>query len=146
MNSTIDSLPAVQRPTRVRVAVVAALILLGMVTYLDRACISKLSVEIRSDLGLSDKEMAVVFTVFAVAYGAFGIPSARWADRTGTRLMLFVVVVSWSISTVLTGLAWGFVSMIVIRILFGIGEAGAWPAITRTLSRWIPYRERGTAQ
>ena len=135
-----------EHPTGVRYWVVVLAILLGMVTYLDRACIATLATHIRSDLHLSEYEMGWAFTVFAVAYGAFGIPAAYWADRVGTRKMLTLVVIWWSISTMLTGAAWSLSSLVAIRFVFGIGEAGAWPAITRTLSRWIPYRERGAAQ
>ena len=60
--------------------------------------------------------------------------------------MLTAVVVAWSVFTIATGLAQGMVSLIIIQFCFGAAEAGAWPAITRTLSRWIPYGERGTAQ
>jgi MFS transporter, ACS family, glucarate transporter len=146
MTSTIDSPSTVQRPTRVRVVVVVLATLLGMVTYLDRACISKLSNYIQEDLGLSEYQMGWAFTVFAISYGTMGIPCAWWADRVGTRKMLTVVVVAWSVFTVATGAAMGLISLLLIRFLFGVGEAGAWPAVTRTLSRWIPYRERGTAQ
>ena len=142
MTSTIDSPSTVQRRTRVRMVVVVLCILLGMVTYIDRACISTLAPSIRLDLGLSEHEMGWVFTVFAIAYGTMGIPSAWWADRIGTRNMLTAVVIAWSIFTIGTGTALGLISLLVIRFCFGVGEAGAWPAVTRTLSRWIPYRER----
>jgi ACS family glucarate transporter-like MFS transporter len=137
-------------------AVVTMATLLGMVTYLDRACIGTLDKPILHDLDLTvtvwgrkltpEFGLGCAYMAFALAYCAFGIPSARWADRIGTRTMLTAVVVAWSLCTFATGLAQGMVSLIVIRLLFGMGESGAWPAITRTLSRWIPYRERGTAQ
>jgi sugar phosphate permease len=60
--------------------------------------------------------------------------------------MLTAIVLAWSTFTMATGAAQGMVSLIIIQFCFGAAEAGAWPAITRTLSRWIPYRERGTAQ
>ncbi len=93
-----------------------------------------------------EQGLAWVHTAFAIAYCCFGIASARWADRAGTRVMLTAVVVVWSLCTFTTGMAQGLVSLIIARFLFGMGESGVWPAITRTLSRWIPYRERGTAQ
>ncbi len=137
--------------------VVTMAILMGMVTYLDRSCLgSSLKKAISQNLDLSlgawglaltpDQGLASVNTAFAVAYCAFGIASARWADRAGTRVMLTAVVVMWSLCTFATGLAQGLASLIVARFLFGVCEAGAWPAISQTLSRWIPYRERGTAQ
>ena len=60
--------------------------------------------------------------------------------------MLTAIVMAWSTFTMATGAAQGLVSLILIQFCFGAAESGAWPAITRTLSRWIPYRERGTAQ
>jgi ACS family glucarate transporter-like MFS transporter len=137
-------------------AVVTMAILMGMVTYLDRSCLGVLKTPISQDLDLSlhvwgmvvsqDWGLALVDMAFAFAYCSFGIPSARWAGWIGTRRMLTTVVVLWSLCTFATGLAGGFVSLVVARFLFGVGESGAWPAISQTLSRWIPYRERGTAQ
>ncbi len=146
MTSTIESPCTVQRPTRVRLVVVVLAILLGMVTYLDRACIGTLEKPIMRDLGLQEYQHGYALTAFAMAYGSFGILSAGWGDRVGTRIMLTAIVLAWSTFTMATGAAQGMVSLIIIQFCFGAAESGAWPAITRTLSRWIPYSERGTAQ
>jgi sugar phosphate permease len=146
MTSTIDDPCAVERPTRIRIVVVALLILLGMVTYLDRSCIGTLEGPIMEDLGLSKYQLSYAQTAFAMAYGGFGILSAWWGDRVGTRIMLTAIVLAWSGFTISTGAAQGMISLIAIQFCFGAAESGAWPAITRTLSRWIPYSERGTAQ
>jgi sugar phosphate permease len=121
-------------------------ILLGMVTYLDRATLGKLQDPIRDGLKLNEFEFGSAQTAFAVAYGGFGILSAWWADRVGTRIMLTAIVLAWSAFTMGTGAAQGVVSLVVIQFCFGAAESGAWPSITRTLSRWIPYGERGRAQ
>jgi MFS transporter, ACS family, glucarate transporter len=134
------------RPTRVRYQVVAMAVLLGMVTYLDRVCISKLAPDLMRDLRLDKIQMGYVFSAFALSYALFALPAARWADRVGTRLLLSAIVIWWSAFTMGTACAWGFTSLLVIRFLFGAGEAGAWPCITRTFSRWIPRKERGTVQ
>ena len=141
MNST-----ALSRPTRVRYVVVAFCLGLAMVTYLDRACIATLAPHIMQDLSLSKEQMSAVYSAVALAYALFEIPTAWWADRKGTRLVLTRIVIWWSGFTMLTAAAWNFSSMVVTRFLFGIGEAGAWPSAARTLSRWIPQRERGTIQ
>jgi ACS family glucarate transporter-like MFS transporter len=132
--------------TRVRHHVVALVTTLAMVTYVDRVCISKLAPDIMRDLGLSTVEMGYVFSAFALAYALFEIPTAAWADRRGTRPVLTRIVLWWSAFTVLTGAAINYASMLVLRFLFGAGEAGAWPCAARALSRWIPTRERGTVQ
>jgi MFS family permease len=119
---------------------------LAAVTYLDRVCISILAPKISAELGLSRVEMGYVFSAFAVAYAAFGVPAAWWADRDGARRVLTRVVLWWSIFTMATAAAWNFLSMVVIRFLFGMGEAGAWPSVARVYSRWIPAGERGRIQ
>jgi MFS transporter, ACS family, glucarate transporter len=135
-----------QRATRVRYRVVGLAVLLASVTYLDRVCISKLAPDIMKDLGLSKYQMSFVFGVFALAYALFEIPTARWADRRGTRLVLARIVAWWSAFTIATAAAFNFSSMLVTRFLFGAGEAGAWPCVTSTFARWIPAKERGTIQ
>ena len=72
-------------PTHARYRVVALATALGMITYLDRACIATLRPGIVRDLGLSTVQMGYVFTVFQLAYALFEIPTAWWADRRGTR-------------------------------------------------------------
>lgn len=133
-------------PTRTRYRVVGFALALAGITYLDRACIATLSPSIRSDLGLDKDQMSWIYSAFAIAYAAFEIPTAWWADRIGTRRVLTRIVLCWSAFTMLTAAAWNFGSMLVIRFLFGVGEAGAWPGVARTFSRWIPRSERGSIQ
>ena len=133
-------------PTHVRYRVVALATALGMITYLDRACIATLAPGIVRDLGLSTVQMGYVFTVFQLAYALFEIPTAWWADRRGTRSVLSRIVLWWSCLTAATGAALNYPLMLATRFLFGMGEAGAWPCVARTFSRWIPVRERGRVQ
>ncbi len=121
-------------------------VLLAMVTYLDRACIATLAPNIMRDLQLSKEQMSWIYSAFALAYAGFEIPTAWWADRRGTRHVMTRIVVWWSAFTMATAAAFSFTSMLVTRFLFGIGEAGAWPSVARTFSRWIPKAERGTIQ
>jgi len=130
----------------VRNRVVAFTMALAAVTYLDRVCISVLAPRISAELHLSRVEMSYIFSAFAVSYAAFGVPLARWADRDGARQVLTLVVLVWSAFTAATAMAWNFLSMVIIRFLFGIGEAGAWPSVARVYSRWIPQTRRGRIQ
>ena len=132
--------------TTARYRVVALATTLAMVTYLDRTAIGTLAPGIRRDLGLSAVEMGWIFTAFQLAYGLFEIPTGRWADRVGTRSVLARIVIWWSAMTMATAAAGSYVTMLVVRFLFGAGEAGAWPSVARTFSRWIPQQERGRVQ
>ena len=138
--------PAPVQPSRVRYGVVGLMVSLAMVTYLDRACIGKLAPDISRDLALSKEQMSVVFSAFALAYALFEVPTAWWADRRGTRGVLTRIVLWWSALTMLTAAAFNFVSLVAIRFLFGAGEAGAWPCVARTFSKWIPPVQRGRVQ
>lgn len=130
----------------VRYLVLAFCIALGAITYMDRVAISITSKDISRELGLSDVQMGFVFSAFTLAYGAFEIPTGWWGDRIGTRAVLTRIVTWWSAFTMATAAAFNYPSLLAIRFLFGVGEAGAWPNVARTLSRWFPANERGRAQ
>lgn len=132
------------QPSRTRYRVVAFMVTLAMVTYLDRACIGAMAHLIRRDLDLSLEQMGHVFSAFALAYAIFEIPTAWWADRQGTRSILSRIVAWWSVFTIATAGAFNHASMVIVRFLFGMGEAGAWPCVARVFSRWVPEHERGT--
>ncbi len=132
--------------SNVRFRVVAFGVGLAALTYLDRVCISTVAPDIMRDLGLTRLQMSWVFSAFTLAYGIFEIPTAWWADRVGSRRVLTRIVAWWSSFTVLTAAATGLPSLLALRFLFGIGEAGAWPNAARVFSRWIPARERGLVQ
>jgi len=106
------------------------------------------------------ERMSWVFSAFVLGYVLCGLPGGWLADRLRPRAVILLIVIWWSLFTALTGgvktLAglmfrrpepWSFLMiMVVVRFLFGLGEAGAYPNIARALGRWFPFRERGTAQ
>jgi ACS family glucarate transporter-like MFS transporter len=120
--------------------------LLSVLLYVDRVCISAAEADVRADLGLSQREMGWVMSAFALGYALCQAPTGALADRYGARCMLSVVVVAWSIFTGLTAAASNLATMLVVRLLFGAGEAGAFPGIARAVYSWIPMRERGLVQ
>ncbi|MEM6522624.1 MAG: MFS transporter [Bacteroidota bacterium] len=116
---------------------------LTILLYIDRVGISAAKEAIGEDLDLSDTQMGWVMSAFALGYALFQIPSGMMADKAGPRKAIALIVTIWSGFTLLTGVAWNFISMIVIRFFFGAGEAGAFPSISRANFTWIPLRERG---
>jgi len=131
-------------PVRYKVVGVAAT--LAALTYLDRVCISVLAPSIQKEFSLSQVQMSWVFSAFTISYAMFEIPTAWWADKIGSRRVLTRIVLWWSTFTMATASAFSYTSMLTLRFLFGIGEAGAWPNAARVFSRWIPARERGKVQ
>jgi len=132
--------------THVRYRVVAFTMALAAVTYLDRVCISIVAPQIMRDLRLTNIQMSYAFSAFTLAYAIFEIPTAWWADRIGSRRVLTRIVLWWSVFTMATAGAFNYVALLVVRFLFGIGEAGAWPNAARVFTRWIPAQERGRVQ
>jgi MFS transporter, ACS family, glucarate transporter len=142
---TDDSFALAAPATRARAGVLLFAFFLAVVTYLDRVCISAAAPYISDDLHLTTIQMGQVLSAFALAYSLFEIPSGWLVDRIGPRRVLTRIVLWWSGFTMLTGAAVGYQSLVATRFLFGAGEAGAFPSMSRGLSRWFPLRERGKA-
>jgi sugar phosphate permease len=112
-----------------------------LITYLDRTSISLVGVRIKAAFHLTNSQFGYALGAFALAYALFEIPSARLGDRLGQRKVFLRIVIWWSFFTALTGAATGLTSMIIVRFLFGMGEAGAYPNSTGAVSRWFPRTE-----
>ena len=176
MNNTPGDPSLSPSPTRVRYGVLGFACTLSMLTYLDRACVASAATTLVSDLGLSSvADLKWAFAAFALAYALFEVPAGWWGDRFGPRRVLMRIVLWWSAFTALTGcvgMAFGdrvfgrfsagggtllgvsvpmlvvtpLATLVVFRFLFGMGEAGAYPNITRALHNWFPLEERGFTQ
>ncbi|MBR1414649.1 MAG: MFS transporter [Prevotella sp.] len=126
--------------------ILTMLVLLGMVTFLDRINISVAGSSIMADLALSPAQWGWVQSAFILSYGLMQIPMGALGDRYGHRKILAAIVLWWSVFTAFTGLAGGLASLLVIRFMFGIGEAGSSPCSTGVISRWFRKDEVGKAQ
>src|SRR6266436_6307078 len=134
-----------QPPTRIRYAVLLFVYLAAFVTYLDRVCLSVAAPAMQAEFGISQVGFGWVFTVFYIAYSVFEMPTSWLGDRWGQRRMLVRIVGCWSLFTIFTGLARSFAALLATRTVFGAAEAGAFPTLSRALSRWFPIHERGRA-
>jgi sugar phosphate permease len=134
------------RPTKVRYVVLGMTVAAYMITYMDRTILAVARPVIRDELGISLLTMGTITGAFRIAYALFQIPGGWFGDRFGARRALALIVAWWSLFTGLTAMAWNAASMLVIQVLFGMGEAGAFPIATRSLARWMRPTERGFAQ
>ena len=126
--------------------VLTLLVLIGVITFLDRINISVAGVSIMEDLELTKEQWGWTLSAFILSYGLFQVPVGIWGDKAGQRKVLSIIVLWWSLFTVFTGMAGGFAAIVVIRFLFGVGEAGAYPCMTGTIGRWFPKAETAKAQ
>jgi ACS family glucarate transporter-like MFS transporter len=120
--------------------------LITLLLYVDRVCISSAKDAISGDLGLTDIQMGWVLSAFALGYALFQVPGGALGDKYGVRKVMTGIMILWSIFTSLTGVAWNYISMLFFRFIFGAGEAGAFPNISRAAFSWIPTKERGAFQ
>lgn len=134
------------RPTRARHVTLAFMLGLAVITYIDRVSLSTAAPLIRSELGLSPIQLGWALSTFAWAYALFEVPGGWLGDRLGPRRVLMRIVIWWSVFTAATGQVWNLASLIVCQALFGAGEAGAFPNITRVFTSWVPRGERERAQ
>ncbi len=133
------------RPTRVRYSIVGLAMGINMLCYTDRVCIAVAGPKIRSELGLTQSQLGLVFSVFFLAYAVTQAPWGMLADRYGSRRIVAGAIVCWSAFTALTGAVWGFVSMLAVRFTFGTLEAALSPSTATAFSRWVPVAERSTS-
>ncbi|MBM3811626.1 MAG: MFS transporter [Acidimicrobiia bacterium] len=134
------------RPSRTRHIVLWLTVAAYMITYMDRVVISAAVPLIQKEFGFDLVTMGWILSSFRWGYALFQIPGGWLGDRFGPRRALSAIVVWWSAFTSITALSWNALSMAVFRFLFGMGEAGAFPIATRSLSRWMLPTERGYAQ
>jgi MFS family permease len=131
------------RPTTVVLFMLCAMY---FITYLDRVNVSTAAVGFGKEFNLTKTEIGLVFSAFAYPYLVFQIIGGWVSDRFGAKRTLVVCGLIWAGATVLTGLASGFVSLIIARLLLGLGEGATFPAATAAMSRWVPKEKRGFAQ
>src|SRR5580698_4806111 len=130
---------------KTRYKVLVLLFVVSAITYLDRICLSVAGPAIQSDLGLRPDQWGWVVGSFVLTYALFAMPSAALGERYGTRKVLALIVVWWSLFTFLTGAAINYRMLILTSLFFGMGEAGGYPNSTGSLSRWFPKSERARA-
>jgi sugar phosphate permease len=134
------------RPTRTRHIVLWLTVAAYLITYMDRVVISAAVPLIQKEFGFDMVTMGWILSSFRWGYALFQIPGGWLGDRFGPRRALTAIVTWWSVFTSITAVSWNAASMAVFRFLFGVGEAGAFPIATRSLSRWMLPTERGYAQ
>lgn len=131
--------------SRQRFVLISILFFHSVNTYMDRACIASAADFIIKDLAITKEMLGLILGIFAVGYALFQVPSGWIADRLGARKALTIVVTFWSMFTALTGAARNALQMLILRFMFGVGEAGAFPGATQAFFRWLPVKERGLA-
>jgi predicted MFS family arabinose efflux permease len=124
----------------------ATLLLVSIVSQIDRILPFILAESIKKDLGLSDTQLGMVTGLaFAMCYTLAALPLARISDRGGAKKVLVCCIVIWTLMTALAGLANSFLILVLLRIGVALGEAGSTPASHFLIGQRIPELFRGRA-
>ncbi|HET6307037.1 MAG TPA: MFS transporter [Rhodopila sp.] len=121
------------------------LITLTTINYADRVALSVAATPIRTEFGLSQVQMGYLLSSFLWTYVLCLVPVGLLVDRFGGKMVNGVGLLLWSVATILTGFAPGFLFMMGSRMVMGMGESTSWPASNRVIREWFPASERGLA-
>jgi MFS family permease len=120
--------------------------LMYAITYIDRVNVSTAALVFKKDLNLSNAQVGLMFSAFAYPYVLLTVLGGWMSDRLGARRALTWASMTWAAATLWTGMSFGFTSMILSRLLLGIGEGATFPIATRALCDWIPKQKRALSQ
>jgi sugar phosphate permease len=131
--------------TRFRWLTVVTILVLIVINYIDRSAISYAVTPLSSEFHINSSQYGLISSAFSLGYMVFAFLSGPLVDRFGPRRILLIGMVVWSLASAITPISGGFTGLLLIRIVLGAGEAPAFPASTRLVSRWLPQTERGFA-
>jgi MFS family permease len=126
--------------------VLALLCAMYFLYFVDRVSISTAAPLIKGDLKISNTQLGLAFSAFAIPYALFQLIGGWIGDRLGPRLTLAICCALVGISTALTGAVTGITSLILLRLALGFGEGAGFPTATRAMASWTPQGNWGFAQ
>ncbi|AWV02448.1 MFS transporter [Burkholderia sp. JP2-270] len=115
------------------------------INYLDRVALSIVAPIVQTDLGIDAAQMGLVFSTFFVGYALFNFIGGLASDRLGPKLVYVLAVGLWSIFCGMTALTVGFVSLLIVRLLFGMAEGPLCSAANKMVNNWLPRDGAATA-
>src|SRR4030088_3342916 len=150
MDSTMTTAPqyVATRSRRLSSTTTVLILLCVMyaITYIDRVNVSTAASVFKKDLHLTNAQVGLVFSAFAYPYLILQIIGGWISDRFGARLTLTISAIIWATATLFTGLVGSLATMLVARVMLGLGEGATFPTATRAMSDWLPAQKRAFGQ
>lgn len=132
--------------TGYRWKVLAILVSGSFINYIDRASLSIAAPYVMKEFGFSPARMGIVFSSFFFSYALFCFVGGYLSDIYGPRRTIAFAMVAWSVFAAGPAIAWGFISMMVFRVLFGAGEGPIGSVSNKMVNNWFPATERAKAK
>lgn len=114
------------------------LFLCGIINYLDRSALSISAPHIEKEFTLSAGELGIIFSAFSVGYACFNFIGGIAADKFGPKDTLLVALIIWSLFSGAVAFTVGFVSLLIIRVIFGMAEGPLSTTVNKTVDLWYP--------
>ncbi|WP_321901371.1 MFS transporter [Paraburkholderia tropica] len=131
------------RLKRIQTVAVAFLTVAGIVNYLDRSTLSIANHSVAQELHLNASEMGLLLSAFSLAYAFAQLPVGALLDRFGSRVMLGLGMLVWSVAQVTGGFIQTLNHFLIARVVLGVAEAPLFPAGAKVIHEWFAVRERG---
>lgn len=131
-----------QKSSRYALYVFWVMFAIGFFNYLDRNVLAGVADVMAHELGLGVESLGYIASAFIVVYTLCTVPMGLWTDRTKRKNVVAFCVGVWSVATTLTALSFNFLSLLLFRMVLGIGEAGYFPASTALLSDYFNREKR----
>ena len=142
----MDILPASKEHSlRAFAPALGLLFLYMLINYVDRGNVSTAGPLLKAEFGLSPSQLGILFATFFSSYTAMQFVAGWLVDRFDVSRILMAGFLIWSLATAATGLVRGFVLLLGMRLILGVGESVALPACTKILARYLPEHWRGFA-
>ncbi|OAZ64077.1 Hexuronate transporter [Bacillus licheniformis] len=125
--------------------VIVMLFLAGVINYLDRSALSVAAPFIQEDLNIRPAQMGMLFSSFFIGYAVFNFIGGWASDKYGAKHTLSAAMVVWSVFSGAIALTYNFVSLFIIRVIFGMGEGPLSAATSKSVNNWFPQKERARA-
>ncbi|HEY2606873.1 MFS transporter [Paraburkholderia sp. RL18-085-BIA-A] len=132
-----------QRLKRIQVVAVVFLTVAGIVNYLDRSTLSIANHLVSQELHLSASQMGLLLSAFSLSYAFAQLPVGALLDRFGSRVMLGLGMLLWSLAQVAGGFIQTLNHFLAARVVLGVAEAPLFPAGAKVVNEWFAVRERG---
>jgi ACS family hexuronate transporter-like MFS transporter len=126
--------------------IIGLIFIATVINYIDRTAFALLWPEMGKDLGMDNSDYAIMLNFFLFAYAASKFLSGRLYDQIGTRIGFIASIVVWSVAAAFHAVARGIISLSIVRMLLGLGEAGLWPGAVKSNGEWFPVKQRALAQ
>jgi sugar phosphate permease len=143
--SKVNINPALKNKTSYRWVVVSIIFFLYVVCYADRANIGVLLPFIKKDFALTNFQAGAISSFFFLGYAVSQIPAGFLASKKGTRGIVTIAVIAFSIVTFFLGTVSGVAMLIMLRLVLGLAEGPVPVSMTTTINHWFPAKEKATA-